>query len=52
LGVIFSLPPAKQALANRQLQSRFFAAINKKAMKEAYSKLYQEGEDLSQEKNK
>lgn len=52
LGVIFSLPPAKQALASRQLQSRFFSAINKKAMKEAYSKLYQEGEGLAKDKNK
>jgi ferredoxin len=45
LGVIFSLPPAKRVLASRQLQSRFFEAINKKAIKESYSKLYKEGEE-------
>ncbi|MFA5124714.1 MAG: 4Fe-4S dicluster domain-containing protein [Patescibacteria group bacterium] len=50
LGIIFALPPAKRALANRQLQSKFFRAINKKAMRESYKKLYREGEQSAASK--
>jgi ferredoxin len=44
LEVIFSLPPAKRILANRQLQSRFFAAINKNKIEKTYGKVYREVE--------
>ncbi len=47
LGIVLSLPPVKQTLANRQLQSRFVKALTHSRYRRHYDDLYKEGRRVS-----
>ena len=43
LGVLLALPPVKQAMANRQLQSRFIRALTQTRFYQGFAELYEQG---------